>query len=51
MNIENVDVLQLTQEVCQLINVQLRLKDSVYLVRSISNDVPKFINSDTQRIK
>ena len=51
MNFEDVNVHHIAQEVCQLINVQLRLKDSVFLLQSVSQDVPQTIQSDYQRLK
>ena len=46
MNYENVNLRDLMQEVCSLINVQLRLKESVYLVDSVAQDVPETIETD-----
>jgi len=37
--------------VVSLINVQLRLKESVYLLESVTEDVPLEIESDYQRLK
>jgi signal transduction histidine kinase len=47
MNFEPVDVRSLAQEVDRLINVQLRLKDKVYLIESISQTVPATIETDS----
>ena len=38
-------------EVASLINVQLRLKENIYLIQSVAADVPQFIESDAQRLK
>lgn len=46
MNFESVSVLHLIAEVFQLINVQLRLKSDVYLIKSIAQGTPDIIISD-----
>ena len=51
MNFEPVYINKLVSEVYQLINVQLRLKTNVFLVKSVADDVPKVIESDYQRLK
>ena len=38
-------------EVSDLINVQLRLKESIYLIQTVADNVPKMIESDNQRLK
>jgi signal transduction histidine kinase len=51
MNIEDVEVRSLVREVNNLLAVQLRLKEKVYLISNVANDVPEIINSDYQRLK
>jgi signal transduction histidine kinase len=51
MNIEDVEVRSLVTEVNNLLAVQLRLKEKVYLICNVANDVPLIINSDYQRLK
>lgn len=51
MNIEEVEVRSLVTEVNNLLAVQLRLKEKVYLICNVSNDVPIIMNSDYQRLK
>jgi len=46
MNFEEVNVHSLIAEVFQLINVQLRLKSNVFLIRSVAQDTPTLIESD-----
>jgi hypothetical protein len=46
MNIEDVKVRSLVTEVNNLLAVQLRLKEKVYLICNVSKDVPQVINSD-----
>jgi hypothetical protein len=46
MNIEDVEVRSLVTEVNNLLAVQLRLKEKVYLICNVANDVPQIINSD-----
>jgi hypothetical protein len=46
MNVEEVDVRSLVQEVNNLLAVQLRLKEKVYLICNVAQDVPKIIDSD-----
>jgi signal transduction histidine kinase len=40
MNYESVNIRELQSEVCKLIDVQLRLKDSVFLIQSATPEVP-----------
>jgi len=40
MNVEEVDVRGLVKEVYNILQVQLRLKESVYLICNVADDVP-----------
>lgn len=51
MNYEEVDIRAITAEVTNLINVQLRLKTNVFLVKSVATDAPQIIMTDYQRLK
>jgi signal transduction histidine kinase len=51
MNYENINIRELTQDVCRLINVQLRLKEQVYLIDSVTSEVPETMETDSQRLK
>ena len=51
MNLEEVNVRRLVTEVQKLLNVQLRLKEKVYLICTVAEDVPEMIESDYQRLK
>ena len=51
MNFEPIEVSNLVNEVYSLINVQLRLKTNVFLVKSVAKHVPLVIESDYQRLK
>ena len=46
INFEPVYIQKLVSEVYQLINVQLRLKKNVFLVKSVAEDIPLVIESD-----
>lgn len=46
MNLEEVNVRRLVTEVQKLLNVQLRLKEKVYLICTVAEDVPEMIESD-----
>jgi len=46
MNVEDVEVRNLVNEVNNLLAVQLRLKEKVYLICNVSKNVPTLINSD-----
>jgi signal transduction histidine kinase len=51
MNFESVNIRETVQEVLQLISVQLRLKESVYLIDSTTPRVPATFIMDGQRFK
>ena len=46
INFEPVYIQKLISEVYQLINVQLRLKKNVFLVKSVAEDAPMILESD-----
>lgn len=46
INFQPVYIQKLVPEVYQLINVQLRLKKNVFLVKSVAEDTPMVIESD-----
>jgi signal transduction histidine kinase len=51
MNYEDVNIMQVTKEVNNLLAVQLRLKEKVHLICNVNSDVPPSITSDYQRLK
>lgn len=51
MNFEMIDVRATVDEVLQLMNVQLRTKEDVYLINSVPVDIPEQMELDSQRLK
>lgn len=48
---EDVKIKTLVTEVYKLLNVQMRLKEKVFLFCTVADDVPEMIESDYQRLK
>lgn len=51
MNFQQVEIRKLVADVASWINVQLRLKENIFLIQSVADDVPQQIESDCQRLK
>ena len=51
MNFEQVPTKKLVAQIYQLINVQLRQKQEVFLVQTIAQGTPTTIETDYQRLK
>ena len=51
MNFQEVEIRKLVADVASWINVQLRLKENIFLIQSVADDVPQLIESDSQRLK
>lgn len=46
MNFEPINVRATVEEVMQLLNVQMRTKEDVYLICSVPQNIPEFIDMD-----